>query len=282
MSDGAGKYGRLAKSGIENLSQHFFDSYEESNAKVRSEAGLKMIVVREEIGDCCSWCADLAGVYDYDSVPKEVWARHANCRCMVTTRTEKGTWQDAWSRKEYDSYKEARQEREKELIEEQPNYAKTIKESRIDVGVGKNITAEYIEKAKPGQGERIYEDGFVKEKNANEINVGKWLHETFGGDLIHINEFGRPDGEKNPDYLWRGRLWDLKTVSTEAAANSALRSGMRQIRKNPGGIVLDYGDHRISYEELGKVIEERIKWKRNMPLDIIIKQGKRFSVIHFD
>lgn len=116
MSDGAGKYERLIESAIENLSRHFFDSYEESNAKFRTETGLKMIVVREEIGDCCSWCADLAGVYDYDSAPKEVWARHANCRCMVVTKTERGTYQDAWSRKEYASEQAARAAREQEIL----------------------------------------------------------------------------------------------------------------------------------------------------------------------
>ena len=119
MSDGAGKYRRLLDEAIENLSQYFFDSFEHGNAEFRSSAGLPMIVIREELGDCCSWCADLAGTYDYADAPPEVWQRHGSCRCMVITRTEKGTYQDAWSRKEYQSERDARLAREEELMAEQ-------------------------------------------------------------------------------------------------------------------------------------------------------------------
>lgn len=119
MSDGAGKYRRLLNEAIENLSQYFFDSFEHGNAEFRSRAGLPVIVIREELGDCCSWCADLAGTYDYVDAPPEVWQRHGSCRCMVITRTEKGAYQDAWSRKEYQSYKEARIARAEEIEEEQ-------------------------------------------------------------------------------------------------------------------------------------------------------------------
>lgn len=119
MSDGAGKYERLMKAAIENVSQSFFDEYEKSNAEFRTRAGLHMLVIREEVGDCCDWCADLADTYDYENAPKEVWQRHAHCRCMVITRTEKGTYQDAWSRKEYQSQREARIAREEELLTEQ-------------------------------------------------------------------------------------------------------------------------------------------------------------------
>ena len=103
---------------IENLSQYFFDSYAHDNAEFRTRSGLPMIVIREELGDCCSWCADLAGTYDYADAPPEIWQRHAHCRCMVITRTEKGAWQDAWSRKEYQSEREARIAREEEINRE--------------------------------------------------------------------------------------------------------------------------------------------------------------------
>lgn len=126
MSDGAGKYERLMKAAVENVSQSFFDEYERSNAEFRTKAGLHMLVIREEVGDCCDWCADLAGTYDYENAPKEVWQRHAHCRCMVITRTEKGTYQDAWSRKEYETRREARIAREEEIIKENENSKKAI------------------------------------------------------------------------------------------------------------------------------------------------------------
>lgn len=118
MSDGAGKYERLTEAGIENVVRSFFDEYEKENAEFRSQSGLAVEVIREEVGDCCDWCADIVGNYDYWDAPKEVWQRHEHCRCMVITRTSKGTYQDAWSRKEYQSEREARIAREEEIEKE--------------------------------------------------------------------------------------------------------------------------------------------------------------------
>lgn len=118
MSDGAGKYERLTEAGIENVVRSFFDEYEKENAEFRSQSGLAVEVIREEVGDCCDWCADIAGNYDYWDAPKEVWQRHEHCRCMVITRTTKGTYQDAWSRKEYQSRRDARIAREEEINRE--------------------------------------------------------------------------------------------------------------------------------------------------------------------
>lgn len=35
-----------------------------------------------------------------------------------------------------------------------------------------------------------------------EIDFAEWLYNKYGGDLHLIEEKGKPDGEKSPDYLW--------------------------------------------------------------------------------
>ena len=139
----------LAETSIENLAQHFFDSYERENAAFRRSSGLKVTVIREELGDCCSWCADLAGVYEYGSEPKDVWARHANCRCMVVTKTERGNYQDAWSRKEYESQREAeiarKQEIEDEILSERSKRLTGSQKELYQYGKNAiNVDMEYI------------------------------------------------------------------------------------------------------------------------------------------
>ena len=57
----------------------------------------------------------------------------------------------------------------------------------------------------------------------------------------------KEDGVKMPDYIWNNKLWDLKTISNEKAANSALRKGVNQIFDNPGGVMLDC--RKFSVEE---------------------------------
>ena len=113
------KYENLLESGSKNVVQSMYDNFLQSNADFRDKAGFGMTVIRESIGECCEWCSDLVGVYDYDSRPADVYARHKNCNCIVVTRTAFGTgYQDAWSRKTYDSYREARVARAEEIADE--------------------------------------------------------------------------------------------------------------------------------------------------------------------
>ena len=114
----ASKYENLLESGSGNVVQSFFDNFLKSNADFRSKAGLKMTVIRESIGVCCDWCQGLVGTYDYDSRPSDIYARHKNCNCIVVTKTERGTYQDAWSRKEYESQRDARIARAEEIAGE--------------------------------------------------------------------------------------------------------------------------------------------------------------------
>lgn len=73
------------------------------------------------------------------------------------------------------------------------------------------------------------------------------------------------------DYEWRGKLWDLKTTSTEKSANGAIRHGLKQIYGNPGGIILGYRGREIDLKVLDEIICKRLWWCENHPsLDIMI------------
>lgn len=130
-----GKYENLLESGTGNIVQSFYDNYLKSNADFRAKAGLKMTVTRESIGHCCDWCSKMVGTYDYDKCPADIYRRHENCTCIVTTRTERGTYQDAWSRKEYESQREARIARAEEIekdINSNTKIEPTERKKRID------------------------------------------------------------------------------------------------------------------------------------------------------
>ncbi len=59
------------------------DNTIKKNAEFQGKAGLKATVTRDAKSDCCGWCTDLAGDYIYPGVPREVFARHDNCRCTL-------------------------------------------------------------------------------------------------------------------------------------------------------------------------------------------------------
>lgn len=133
-----------------------------------------------------------------------------------------------------------------------------------------NVTREYLDRAVPGQGTVTYDSDYAVEQHRNEVRMAEWLHGTFGGDVRLLTEANEQE-IKTADFRWNDRLWDLKTVTTEKAANSAIRKGLQQIRENPGGIILDYRGAPIDLDMLSEVIEKRLKWHHDTsPIDIIL------------
>ncbi len=87
---------------IINNSEAFFDDFVDSNAKFRSEVGLKATLTRTAEPGCCKWCEALAGTYDYGSAPPDIYRRHEFCRCTVTYQAQK-TSQNVWSKRTWES-----------------------------------------------------------------------------------------------------------------------------------------------------------------------------------
>ena len=90
------------KEPIINNSEAFFDDFIDSNAKFRSDVGLKATLTRTAEPGCCKWCEDLAGTYDYGSAPPDIYRRHEFCRCTVTYQVQK-TSQNVWSKRTWES-----------------------------------------------------------------------------------------------------------------------------------------------------------------------------------
>lgn len=96
-----------------NFSQHVADRMIEENVEAHYQAGLSPKITRIAVGNCCKWCAALAGKYDYP-VPREVYRRHENCRCLVLYDPGDGKIQNAHTKKVYDDAREAERESRKE------------------------------------------------------------------------------------------------------------------------------------------------------------------------
>lgn len=108
----------LMNNPIKNICHSFYDDYVEANARFRSKAGVRGLIIRQELAKCCDWCKSLAGIYYYDERPDNIFARHDACKCMVTVKFQKRGYEDAWSKREYRRYKIARQARIEQLIAE--------------------------------------------------------------------------------------------------------------------------------------------------------------------
>lgn len=92
---------RRADGPVANVAKSFHDDYIKENAKFRSDAGLKCFIVRTTDGNCCKWCSSIAGRYEYDDLPDDIFRRHDNCGC--STIYENGRQrQDVWSKKSWE------------------------------------------------------------------------------------------------------------------------------------------------------------------------------------
>lgn len=85
-----------------NNSEAFFDDFIDANARFRNNVGLKATITRKVAGNCCDWCAAMAGTYDYDKAPDDIYRRHEYCRCTVIYQSEK-TSQNVWNKRKWES-----------------------------------------------------------------------------------------------------------------------------------------------------------------------------------
>lgn len=132
-----------------------------------------------------------------------------------------------------------------------------------------DVTKEYTKYAQPGVGRIEYDKTYNTAHHKEEIKVAQWLHDNQGGDIVLLQESGELY-KKTPDFLWNGKQWELKTVTTEKSADSAVRSAIKQISENPGGIILDYGDNDISIDSVQEVVKNRLERQRTIDADVII------------
>ena len=106
-----------------------------------------------------------------------------------------------------------------------------------------DITEHYLNIATPGFGEIIKQEGYNDSLHSNEISMAKLIINTLGGDVVLLNE-------KNLD--------------------NAVRKGLRQIKDNPGGIILDFGKKEIKLNEVKKCLEDRLRRGFPSSVDFIL------------
>lgn len=242
------------------FSMSVVDESVKQNSEFQAKAGLKAKIVRKIAGGCCEWCSRLAGSYTYPDVPKDIYRRHQRCRCTLDYIPEKSKKeQNVWTKEWHSLNEKDRIEKRKQVgIRKEYNLKR-----------GTDVTAEYEHGKFPGQGKINYDSGYDKTLHENEIEFAEWLYRKLGGDIRLVNEINM-QGQKSPDYVWNGRYWDLKTTTTAKAANSALRHGLKQIKDNPGGIILDYKNEDVDLQEVINEVGNRMR------------QSKRGDLYHVD
>lgn len=248
---------------VRTFSRMTVDDTLKANVDFQGGAGLAPRMIRTAESGCCKWCSAQAGTYTYPDVPRDVYRRHERCRCRVEYDPGSGRRQNVWDKQ----WAEETERQERIAFAETPVESKAVipKESPAE-----NVLPEYLRNATPGVGTITVDEGYDPVRHADEIKTAQWLHDYLGGDIVLLNETNQ-NKQKTPDYLWRGSLWDLKTITSEKAANSAVRHGLAQIIENPGGVILNFENREFSASELWKVIDKRLAWyETGGKIDILV------------
>ena len=239
-------------------------------------------------GDTCPFCITLASNGWQRASKKALKGDHAqhihaHCDCEYVIRFDSSTTVAGYNPDKYleqyyayggdiNAMRRAQYAKNKDFINAQKRAAYAARKARSGPV---DVLDEYLRTAKPGQGAILYAEGYDHERHAAEIKTAQWLHDHLGGDIELLNE-KKNKWEVTPDYLWRGKLWDLKTLSSEKAANSAVRHGLKQIQENPGGIILDMNAESFSLSSLQDVIQKRMQWNHlQESVDILVLDGEK-------
>ena len=76
-------------------------------------------------------------------------------------------------------------------------------------------------------------------------------------------------------------MWELKGVSSKTSTDNQVRTALKQIASNPGGVILDYGNNMLPLETARETIGKRIARSRKgiKTVDIIIRAYKNLQII---
>ncbi len=129
----------------------------------------------------------------------------------------------------------------------------------------------------PGVGNITMDEGIKMKSHTHEVEIAQALVKEFGGDIHIYGEDNSQKGVFTPDYLWDSRLFELKGASSFNSFARGIRKALKQIKNNPGGIIIDIVSDKYSFGE--KEFNEVLKRTndKNMDIWLIVREKGVFS-----
>ena len=149
-----------------------------------------------------------------------------------------------------------------------------------------DVTQEYIDKAKPGNGSVTCGKGYNLKTHKDEIAVAMWLNTLFGGSVMLLAENTQHYGMKTPDFLWNGATWELKGIASDKfrTIDKRIKKACEQIRENMmwdkrGGIMLDFTGNALPMERIKKYVIKSAETRMRGMTDVIIRKGAEYVIL---
>lgn len=261
-------------------------------------------------GDTCAFCLTLASRGWQEASSKTLKGDHAehihaNCDCSFQIRFDRNTEYAGYDPDKYlemyenaegktseekiNALRRARYAKNKNKINAQKREAYNKRKEKLqsvklndtisDMWKNIDITEEYAKKSEPNTGNIEFDENYVRKKHDEEIAFAQWIHNNLGGDIKLIKEVENTQGVVNPDYLWNGKLWDLKTIGSQNqdTIDQHIRKGLNQIAENPGGIFIDISKNEMKINEMKEIALKKAIRRSRFGSDIIIVKGNQYK-----
>lgn len=144
-----------------------------------------------------------------------------------------------------------------------PNSHKVVDADYFDDGETKHIV----------DGKKVIFDYSEKEKE-----IGKWLEETFGGEIYMCPRINYPKGIETPDYIFRDMKFDLKEI--KGNGKRTIDSAIKNKKKQANNFIFDISESSLSEEEIIEQVKRIYKTSGREWVDItIIKKHSKLIAV---
>ncbi len=121
----------------------------------------------------------------------------------------------------------------------------------------------------------------VLDHSAHEKEIAQLLEREFGGELFMVPRVNNPQGISTPDYLFRGKGYDLKTMGADAGSNT-IYNRVKKAKKQSHNFIIDVTaavklDDQTIDNQIGKLF-----WsKESQFVDeiVVIRNGKIVKIV---
>lgn len=171
--------------------------------------------------------------------------------------------------------------RTKQNTETQQRYADVTEKWREQTAPNSHIVQDLKEYTVDGVAYKVDGHNVVLDYSPHEKEIAELLEKEFGGELYMVPRVNNPQGVPTPDYLFRGKGYDLKTLSKEAGENTIINR-IKKARKQSKNFVLDVTNaKKITQSVLKSQIQRIYEDKETAFVDtiIVVRNGNIVFVV---
>lgn len=171
--------------------------------------------------------------------------------------------------------------RTKQNTETQHRYADVTEKWREQTAPNSHIVQDLKEYTVDGVAYKVDGHNVVLDYSPHEKEIAELLEKEFGGELYMVPRVNNPQGVPTPDYLFRGKGYDLKTLSKEAGENTIINR-IKKARKQSKNFVLDVTNaKKITQSVLKSQIQRIYEDKETAFVDtiIVVRNGNIVFVV---